>query len=161
AQEAHEAIRPAGDRFRTPEQLRGELHGNEAALYDLIWKRTIASQMADARGETVSVRIGAAASDGTDAEFGTAGTGITVRGLMKAYEEGRDEAVAADEEERQLPPLAEGDELGATALEPESHTTTPPSRYTEATLVRALEERGIGRPSTYASILGTIIEREY
>ena len=161
AQEAHEAIRPAGDRFRTPEQLRGELHGGEAALYELIWKRTIASQMADARGETVSVRIGATAADGADAEFGTAGTVITFRGFMLAYEEGRDEAVAADEEERRLPPLAEGDALGATALEPASHTTTPPSRYTEATLVRALEERGIGRPSTYASILGTILDRGY
>jgi DNA topoisomerase-1 len=161
AQEAHEAVRPAGDRFRTPEQLRGELHGNEAALYDLIWKRTVASQMADARGETVSVRVGATASDGRDAEFGTAGTVITFRGFMLAYEEGRDEAVAADEEERRLPPLAADDELAATALEPESHTTTPPARYTEATLVRALEERGIGRPSTYASILGTILDRGY
>jgi len=161
AQEAHEAIRPAGDRFRTPDQVRGQVERDEAALYDLVWKRTIASQMADARGETVSVRVGATASDGTDAEFGTAGTVITFRGFMLAYEEGRDEAVAADEEERRLPPLAEGDELSATTLEPESHTTTPPARYTEATLVRALEERGIGRPSTYASILGTILDRGY
>jgi DNA topoisomerase-1 len=161
AQEAHEAIRPAGDRFRTPDQVRREVERDEAALYDLVWKRTVASQMADARGETVSVRVGATASDGRDAEFGTAGTVITFRGFMLAYEEGRDEAVAADEEERRLPPLAEGDELSATALEPESHTTTPPPRYTEATLVRALEERGIGRPSTYASILGTILDRGY
>jgi DNA topoisomerase-1 len=161
AQEAHEAIRPAGDRFRMPDQVRGEVERDEAALYDLIWKRTVASQMADARGETVSVRVGATASDGRDAEFGTAGTVITFRGFMLAYEEGRDEAVAADEEERRLPPLAEGDELTATRLEPESHTTTPPPRYTEATLVRALEERGIGRPSTYASILGTILDRGY
>ncbi len=162
AQEAHEAIRPAGDRFRTPDQRSSaRSSGDEAALYELIWKRTVASQMADARGETVSVRIGATASDGTDAEFGTAGTVITFRGFMLAYEEGRDEAVAADEEERRLPPLAEGDALGATALEPASHTTTPPPRYTEATLVRALEERGIGRPSTYASILGTILDRGY
>jgi DNA topoisomerase I len=161
AQEAHEAIRPAGDRFRTPDQVKGEVGREEAALYDLIWKRTVASQMADARGETVSVRVGATASDGRDAEFGTAGTVITFRGFMLAYEEGRDEAVAADEEERRLPPLAEGDALSATALEPEPHTTTPPSRYTEATLVRALEERGIGRPSTYASIMGTILERGY
>jgi DNA topoisomerase I len=161
AQEAHEAIRPAGDRFRTPDQVRGQVERDEAALYDLVWKRTIASQMADARGETVSVRVGATASDGTDAEFGTAGTVITFRGFMLAYEEGRDEAVAADEEERRLPPLAEGDQLSATTLEPESHTTTPPARYTEATLVRALEERGIGRPSTYASILGTILDRGY
>jgi DNA topoisomerase I len=161
AQEAHEAIRPAGDRFRTPDRVRGEVERDEAALYDLIWKRTVASQMADARGETVSVRVGASASDGRDAEFGTAGTVITFRGFMLAYEEGRDEAVAADEEERRLPQLAEGDALTATALEPESHTTTPPPRYTEATLVRALEERGIGRPSTYASILGTILDRGY
>jgi DNA topoisomerase-1 len=117
--------------------------------------------MSDARGETVSVRVGATASDGRDAEFGTAGTVITFRGFMLAYEEGRDEAVAADEEERRLPALAEGDALSASALEPESHTTTPPPRYTEATLVRALEERGIGRPSTYASILGTILDRGY
>jgi DNA topoisomerase-1 len=161
AQEAHEAIRPAGDRFRTPDDVRREVDRDEAALYDLIWKRTVASQMADARGETVSVRIGANTSDGRDAEFGAAGTVITFRGFMLAYEEGRDEAVAADEEERRLPPLAEGDALTATALEPESHTTTPPPRYTEATLVRALEERGIGRPSTYASILGTILDRGY
>jgi DNA topoisomerase-1 len=161
AQEAHEAIRPAGDRFRTPDDVRGEVQRDEAALYDLIWKRTVASQMADARGETVSVRVGATASDGTDAEFGTAGTVITFRGFMLAYEEGRDEAVADDEEERRLPALTEGDELSASALEPESHSTSPPARYTEATLVRALEERGIGRPSTYASILGTILDRGY
>ena len=117
--------------------------------------------MADARGETVSVGVGATAADGRDAEFGTAGTVITFRGFMLAYEEGRDEAVAADEEERRLPPLAEGDALAASRLEPESHSTTPPPRYTEATLVRALEERGIGRPSTYASILGTILDRGY
>jgi DNA topoisomerase-1 len=161
AQEAHEAIRPAGDSFRLPDDVRGEVERDEAALYDLIWKRTVASQMADARGETVSVRVGGATADGRDAEFGTAGTVITFRGFMLAYEEGRDEAVAADEEERRLPPLTEGDELAATALEPESHSTTPPARYTEATLVRALEERGIGRPSTYASILGTILDRGY
>jgi DNA topoisomerase-1 len=161
AQEAHEAIRPAGDRFRRPDDVRREVERDEAALYDLVWKRTVASQMADARGETVSVRVGATAEDGTDAEFGTAGTVITFRGFMLAYEEGRDEAVAADEEERRLPPLAEGDALTAASLEPEPHTTTPPARYTEATLVRALEERGIGRPSTYASIMGTILDRGY
>jgi DNA topoisomerase I len=161
AQEAHEAIRPAGDSFRLPDEVRGEVERDEAALYDLIWKRTVASQMADARGETVSVRVGGAAADGRDAEFGTAGTVITFRGFMLAYEEGRDEAVAADEEERRLPPLTEGDELAAGSLEPESHSTSPPARYTEATLVRALEERGIGRPSTYASILGTILDRGY
>jgi DNA topoisomerase-1 len=161
AQEAHEAVRPAGDQFRTPGQVKGEVERDQAALYELIWKRTVASQMADARGETVSVRVGARANDGRDAEFGTAGTVITFRGFMLAYEEGRDEAVAADEEERRLPALSEGDELSATALEPELHSTTPPPRYTEATLVRGLEERGIGRPSTYASILGTILDRGY
>ena len=161
AQEAHEAIRPAGDSFRAPDAVRAEVERDEAALYDLIWKRTVASQMADARGETVSVKLGAVATNGRDAEFGTAGTVITFRGFMLAYEEGRDEAVAADEEERRLPALREGDKLTASALEPESHSTTPPARFTEATLVRALEERGIGRPSTYASILGTILDRGY
>jgi DNA topoisomerase-1 len=161
AQEAHEAIRPAGDSFRAPDAVKAEVERDEANLYELIWKRTVASQMADARGETVSVKVGAQAADGRDAEFGTAGTVITFRGFMLAYEEGRDEAVAADEEERRLPPLAEADVLNATALEPESHSTTPPARFTEATLVRALEERGIGRPSTYASILGTILDRGY
>ncbi len=167
AQEAHEAIRPAGDTFRLPDDVRREVQGDEAALYDLVWKRTVASQMADARGETVSVRVGATAKDVPDSagfkdvEFGTAGTVITFRGFMLAYEEGRDEAVAQDEEERRLPPLTEGDELSATRLEPESHSTSAPSRYTEATLVRALEERGIGRPSTYATILGTILDRGY
>ncbi len=161
AQEAHEAIRPAGDSFRHPDELKRDVERDEAALYELVWKRTVASQMADARGETVSVRVGATASDGRDAEFGTAGTVITFRGFMLAYEEGRDEAVASDEEERRLPPLAEGDPLEASALAPESHSTTAPARYTEATLVRALEERGIGRPSTYASIMGTILDRGY
>src|SRR5215216_6589077 len=160
AQEAHEAIRPAGDRFRTPDEVRRELGGNEFALYDLIWKRTIASQMADARGQTVSVRLGATAADGRDAEFATAGTVIPFRGFLGASEEGRDEA-AAETEEKRLPPLAEGDRLAATALEAEGHSTTPPPRYTEASLVKALEERGIGRPSTYAAIMGTIIDRGY
>ena len=113
AQEAHEAIRPAGDSFRSPDAVRAEVERDEAALYELIWKRTVASQMADARGETVSVKVGATATDGREAEFGTAGTVITFRGFMLAYEEGRDEAVAADEEERRLPPLAEGDVLSA------------------------------------------------
>src|SRR6478672_9783433 len=160
AQEAHEAIRPAGDRFRTPDQVRRELSNEEFNLYDLIWKRTVASQMADARGQTVSVRIGADASDGRRAEFATAGTVITFRGFLLAYEEGRDEA-ADDAEEKRLPQLAEGDALDATALEPEGHSTSPPSRFTEASLVKALEERGIGRPSTYAAIMGTILDRGY
>src|SRR3954451_16355034 len=161
AQEAHEAIRPAGDRFRTPDDVRRELRGDEFNLYDLIWKRTIASQMEDARGQTVSVRIAADASDGRRVEFGTAGTVITFRGFLLAYEEGRDEPATADAEEKVLPPLAEGDALTATALEPEGHATSPPARYTEASLVKALEERGIGRPSTYAAIMGTILDRGY
>jgi DNA topoisomerase-1 len=160
AQEAHEAIRPAGDRFRTPDQVSGRLSGDEFRLYDLIWKRTIASQMADARGQTVSVRIEADAADGRRTDFATAGTVITFRGFMLAYEEGRDDA-ADDDEERRLPQLSEGDVLAATALEPEGHSTTPPARYTEASLVKALEERGIGRPSTYAAIMGTILDRGY
>jgi DNA topoisomerase-1 len=160
AQEAHEAIRPAGDRFRTPDDVRRELASDEFRLYDLIWKRTVASQMADARGQTVSVRIAADSSDGRATEFSTAGTVITFRGFLLAYEEGRDD-VADDTEERRLPQLTEGDELGASALEPEGHSTTPPARYTEASLVKALEERGIGRPSTYAAIMGTILDRGY
>ena len=164
AQEAHEAIRPSGDSFRTPGQLAAELSRDELALYDLIWKRTVASQMTDARGQTVTVRLGAAASDGRDAEFSTSGTVITFRGFLAAYEEGRDEDEAAKDgepRERRLPQMAEGDRVDVVALEPDGHATSPPARYTEPTLVRALEERGIGRPSTYASILGTIIDRGY
>ena len=165
AQEAHEAIRPSGDAFRTPGEVAPELSADELALYDLIWKRTVASQMADARGFTVTVRLGATASDGRDAEFSSSGTVITARGFLAAYEEGRDEdasgGAGSDDEERRLPQLKAGDPLSARALEPEGHSTQPPSRYTEATLVKALEERGIGRPSTYASIMGTILDRGY
>jgi len=169
AQEAHEAIRPSGDSFRTPGQVAGEVSRDELALYDLIWKRTVASQMADARGQTVTVRIGATAADGRDAEFSTSGTVITFRGFLAAYEEGRDEDEQPagrsgsddDVRERRLPRLTVGDPLDVVALEPDGHATSPPARFTEPTLVRALEERGIGRPSTYASILGTIIDRGY
>jgi DNA topoisomerase-1 len=154
AQEAHEAIRPAGDTFRLPADLAGELSADGLALYDLIWRRTIGSQMADARGETVSLRIVA-----EEAEFSASGTTITFRGFLAAYEEGRDEA--AEEEETILPPLAQGDPLQLRKLEPQEHRTVPPARYTEATLIRALEELGIGRPSTYASIIGTILDRGY
>src|SRR5215204_3120604 len=162
AQEAHEAIRPAGDHFRTPRAVKAELSPDEFALYDLIWKRTIASQMKDAVGRTVSIRLGARSRDGEDAEFGAAGTVIPFRGFLAAYAEGRDDVGArGDDEENRLPPLSHGDELTAEELRPEGHATTPPARYTEATLVRALEERGIGRPSTYASIIGTILDRGY
>ena len=160
AQEAHEAIRPAGDSFRTPKELERELNRDEFALYDLIWKRTLASQMADARGLTVSLRLGTTTPTGRDAEFSASGTVITFRGFLAAYEESRDDETEK-EEERPLPHLKPGDELKALQLEPEGHATTPPSRYTEASLVQALEERGIGRPSTYASIIGTILDRGY
>src|SRR5439155_9996178 len=126
AQEAHEAIRPAGDRFRTPQEVKGEVTRDEHALYDLIWKRTVASQMKDATGSTVSVRLGARASTGENAEFGASGTTITFRGFLAAYEEGRDEEVAETGDEKILPPLSEGDALEAQKLEPQGHTTTPP-----------------------------------
>ncbi len=164
AQEAHEAVRPAGDTFRTPAQVAGELRGDDFALYELIWKRTVASQMADARGQTATIRLGALAADGRDAEFSVSGTVITFRGFLAAYEESiDDEAERSDEgaDERRLPLLRVGDSLTALRLEPEGHSTNPPPRYTEASLVKALEERGIGRPSTYASILGTIVDRGY
>jgi DNA topoisomerase I len=160
AQEAHEAIRPAGERFRLPDEVKGELDRDEQNLYELVWMRTVASQMADARGQTVSLRLGATSSTGEDAEFGVSGTVITFRGFLAAYEEGRDD-VGADDAERRLPPLRPGDPVTALALEPQGHETSPPARYTEASLVKALEDRGIGRPSTYASILGTILDRGY
>ena len=160
AQEAHEAIRPAGDTFRTPDEIRGEVGRDEHALYDLIWKRTLASQMEDARGQTVSLRIAGAASSGEDVEFAASGTVITFRGFLAAYEPGRDEPQDEDEE-RRLPQLEVGQEVSALSLEPDGHSTTPPPRYTEPTLVKALEDRGIGRPSTYAAILSTILDRGY
>ena len=163
AQEAHEAIRPSGDRFRTPQDVRSELSPDEHALYELIWMRTIASQMKDAQGQTVSLRIGGESSAAEAVEFGASGTVITFRGFLAAYEEGRDDDGPAkdDDQERRLPNLAEGDAVELRALEPQGHETSPPARYTEATLVRTLEELGIGRPSTYASILGTILDRGY
>jgi DNA topoisomerase I len=163
AQEAHEAIRPSGDRFRTPQDVKSELSADEHLLYELIWMRTIASQMKDAQGQTVSLRIAADSSANESVEFGASGTVITFRGFLAAYEEGRDADRAAQEEdeERRLPNLSEGDSVELRALEPQGHETSPPARYTEATLVRTLEELGIGRPSTYASILGTILDRGY
>ncbi|MFB9377543.1 type I DNA topoisomerase [Kineococcus gynurae] len=163
AQEAHEAIRPAGESFRTPAQLSGELRGDEFRLYDLIWKRTVASQMHDARGTTATVRLGARTADGRDAEFSASGTIITFRGFLAAYEEGRDEAreVEGDDAERRLPPLSQGQALRAENLATDSHETSPPPRYTEASLVKTLEEKGIGRPSTFASIISTIVDRGY
>ncbi len=160
AQEAHEAIRPAGDVFKSPDELRGELSRDEHALYDLVFKRTVASQMKDASGQTVSIELGASTANDRAATFRASGTVITFPGFLKAYESGRDEPKDEDEE-RRLPALAVGQTLEATALEPQGHETSPPARYTEASLVRALEERGIGRPSTYASIMGTILDRGY
>jgi DNA topoisomerase I len=163
AQEAHEAIRPSGDRFRRPQDVRSELTSDEHALYELIWMRTIASQMKDAQGQTVSLRIAGDSSAGESVEFGASGTVITFRGFLAAYEEGRDadREAAEGDEERRLPNLSEGDSVELRELEPQGHETSPPARYTEATLVRTLEELGIGRPSTYASILGTILDRGY
>jgi DNA topoisomerase-1 len=160
AQEAHEAIRPAGDSFRTPKEVERELSRDEFALYELIWRRTVASQMKDASGQTVKIRLGATTAAGEDAEFRAAGTVITFPGFLLAYESGRDEP-ADEDEQRRLPKLEVGQALEAAALVPEGHETSPPPRYTEASLVKALEDRGIGRPSTYASILGTILDRGY
>jgi DNA topoisomerase I len=165
AQEAHEAIRPAGDRFRTPAQVAGDLRGDEFALYELIWKRTVASQMADARGATATVKLGGTLEDGRVVEFSASGTVITFRGFLAAYEEGRDEEhasrAAEAEEERRLPKLSEGVRTDVVRAEADGHETSPPPRYTEATLVKAMEEKGIGRPSTYASTVGTIQDRGY
>jgi DNA topoisomerase-1 len=163
AQEAHEAIRPSGDSFRTPQDVRSEISADEHSLYELIWMRTIASQMKDAAGQTVSLRIAGESSNAEAVEFGASGTVITFRGFLAAYEEGRDadRTTQEEDEERRLPNLAEGDAVELRALEPQGHETSPPARYTEATLVRTLEELGIGRPSTYASILGTILDRGY
>jgi DNA topoisomerase-1 len=160
AQEAHEAVRPAGDTFRTPDEVKGAVGRDEHALYDLIWKRTLASQMEDARGQTVSLRIGATSANGEDVEFAASGTVITFRGFLAAYEPGRDEP-SEDDEERRLPQLTVGQEVDLGSLAPEGHSTSPPPRYTEPTLVKALEDRGIGRPSTYAAILSTIVDRGY
>ncbi|MDO8106547.1 type I DNA topoisomerase [Isoptericola sp. b441] len=174
AQEAHEAIRPAGDVFRTPAQVSRELSGDEFRLYELIWKRTVASQMADARGSTASVRLAAdvdvdapGIGPRTTAVFGASGTVITFRGFLAAYEEGRDAERYEDEgrsrgdRDGRLPVMAEGDRLVGRDLSADEHHTSPPPRYTEASLVKALEERGIGRPSTYAATISVIQDRGY
>lgn len=162
AQEAHEAIRPAGETFKTPQQLTQEVGPDEAALYDLIWKRTIASQMADAKGVTVSVRLGAAASTGEETVFAAYGRTITFPGFLRAYVEGADDPDSElDDREKILPAMDRGDALAVQRLEPTGHETRPPARYTEASLVQRLEEIGVGRPSTYASIMTTIQDRGY
>jgi len=161
AQEAHEAIRPSGDHFRTPGEIAREVSGDEFRLYELIWQRTLASQMTDATGQTVTVRLGATARTGQDAEFSASGTVITHPGFLKVYVEGSDDDGDDASRERRLPSLAEGDVVKVESLQPVGHSTNPPARYTEASLVRALEERGIGRPSTFASIMSTILDRGY
>ena len=180
AQEAHEAIRPAGDHFRTPAQVSGELTGAQFRLYELIWKRTVASQMADAVGSTATVSVEvpltpvAGESRDSGPTFSTAGltasgTVITFRGFLAAYEEGRDAdryqddsgATAKDSKDVRLPAMIAGQELASLAAEAAGHATTPPPRYTEASLVKALEEREIGRPSTYAATMSTISDRGY
>ena len=162
AQEAHEAIRPAGSSFRTPDSLRGELGDDEWKLYDLIWKRTVASQMADARGKRTSVRMSGAARDGRKVILGASGQVIEFPGFLRAYVEGSDDPDAALEgRDIILPALKVGQKLDAEKVEPKGHTTQPPARYTEASLVQALEGAGIGRPSTYANILSTIQDRGY
>ncbi len=161
AQEAHEAIRPAGDTFRTP--AASGLSGDELRLYELVWKRTVASQMKDAIGESVSVRVAGRSSTGEEAEFGASGKVITFYGFLKAYVEDVEEADGTDRDdrERRLPPLAESDPLSALRLAAADHSTRPPARYTEASLIKELEDRDIGRPSTYATIIGTIFDRGY
>jgi DNA topoisomerase-1 len=162
AQEAHEAIRPAGDSFRSPEKVKAAVDKDAGRLYDLIWKRTVACQMSDAVGESVSVRLGGLGASGRDAEFATSGKVITFPGFLRAYVEGSDDPDARlEDQERRLPPLEENDPLDIESLEARGHETKPPSRFTEASLVRRLEELGIGRPSTYASIIQTIQDRGY
>ncbi|MDX6317585.1 MAG: topoisomerase [Nocardioidaceae bacterium] len=160
AQEAHEAIRPAGDVFRTPAQTG--LNGDDFRLYELIWMRTVASQMKDAEGRSLSVRVSATATSGEVCEFSATGRVITFHGFLKAYVEGADDPeTERDDRETRLPELAEGETVTVDQLAPAGHETRPPARYTEATLIRELEEREIGRPSTYAAIMGTILNRGY
>ncbi|MFL0412165.1 type I DNA topoisomerase [Microbacterium paludicola] len=162
AQEAHEAIRPSGEQFRTPKQVAGELGRDEQRMYELIWMRTVASQMSDAEFETTTVTLETQA-DGKTAELTASGTVYTFKGFLEAYEEGRDERRRdADEEANQsLPQVATGDRVSLSDAQAKGHSTTPPPRYTEASLVKALEEKGIGRPSTFASIIGVILDRGY
>jgi DNA topoisomerase I len=160
AQEAHEAIRPTTP-LRSPDALAGELNGQELSLYRMIWQRTLASQMADAAGTTVSVRLGAVAG-GTDAEFAASGTTITFPGYRQVYVESVDESDSGeDDKEALLPVLTVGAPIAVQSLTPNGHATSPPARYTEASLVKRLEELGIGRPSTWASIIQTVQDRGY
>ncbi len=163
AQEAHEAIRPSGDVFQTPGQLHAQLDADEFRLYELIWQRTVASQMADARGTTLTLRIAGAAGSGEQVVFSASGRTITFAGFLKAYVETVDELAGgeADDAESRLPQLRQGQRVDAKELTPDGHATTPPARYTEASLIKALEDLGIGRPSTYSSIIKTIQDRGY
>ncbi len=160
AQEAHEAVRPAGDVFKTPAELSSELKSDDFTLYEMIWRRTVASQMVDAKGTTSTVKISGKTNSGKVIEFSASGTVIEFLGYKAAYESG--ETDEADEaEEKRLPSLKKSDVITAKEIKPTGHQTTPPARFTEASLVKELEARGIGRPSTYASILGTIVDRGY
>lgn len=163
AQEAHEAIRPAGDTFATPGQLHSRLDNDEFRLYELIWQRTVASQMADAKGTTLTLRITGVAGTGEECVFSASGRTITFPGFLKAYVESVDEEAGgqSDDAESRLPALEQGQAVTAVELNPDGHTTNPPARYTEASLIKTLEELGIGRPSTYASIIKTILDRGY
>ncbi|WP_078281827.1 type I DNA topoisomerase [Mycobacteroides franklinii] len=163
AQEAHEAIRPAGETFKTPGQLHSLLDNDEFRLYELVWQRTVASQMADARGTTLSLRLAGTATSGEQVVFTASGRTITFPGFLSAYVETVDELAGgeADDEERRLPQLKQGQTVTVAELSADGHTTNPPARYTEASLIKALEELGIGRPSTYSSIIRTIQDRGY
>ncbi|SDJ52311.1 DNA topoisomerase I [Actinokineospora alba] len=163
AQEAHEAIRPAGEVFRTPGQVAGELETDEFRVYEMIWQRTIASQMADVRGTTMTVRISGAAASGEECVFSSSGRTITFAGFLRAYVEAVDTETGgeADDAERRLPLLVKGQPVTAADLSADGHTTSPPARYSEPSLIKALEELGIGRPSTYTSIINTIQDRGY
>lgn len=162
AQEAHEAIRPAGETFRTPKEVRGELEGDAYALYELVWKRTVACQMKDAVGQRTTVRLEAPTKQHGTAAFSTSGKVITFPGFLRAYVEGADdpEAELADQE-RVLPAMQRGQQLDPVKVEAKQHETASPARFTEASLIKELEDRGIGRPSTYAAILQTIQDRGY
>ncbi len=161
AQEAHEAIRPAGDKFQSPADVRKQVGGDEGRLYELIWKRTVASQMEDSRGQSVKLRLNADV-DGKTVEFSASGYTITFPGFLRAYVEGSDDPdVELEEKERHLPAVEEGQALDTREFSPRGHETSPPARFTEASLVKRLEELGVGRPSTYASIISTIQARGY
>ena len=161
AQEAHEAIRPAGETFRTPGELAPELSRDEFALYDLIWKRTIASQMSDAKKQQMRVDFDVKTKSGSDAIFRANGSVITFAGFLAAYEDIVEEKAEADESDRRLPAMSVGEKIKVNEYSCEGHETKPPARYTEPTLVKKLEELGIGRPSTFASIMQTIQDRGY